>query len=268
MLMNLNISVSRGLPGVGRLAAGTVSVLFFGLCFALGAARADAQAATPVATVSPAPGPSPEGRINLEATARKRLPNTVANVVLGIQVEGRTSEAVSGSLADRSRTLLDFLRQQGVERLRTEDLNYQPQIESVRNGPDRIVGYSGSASVSFRTTPDKLGTVLSGSLEHGANTVSQTQFSPQESEIDAARQELAIEATKTALRRVDALAEATGLRTVRIEEINVASEDNVVPMPFAAGKTVAMPARAVETASGEQEISVRVSVQVGVAKRE
>ncbi len=105
--------------------------------------------------------PTPEGKINLEATARKRLPNTVANVVLGIQVEGRTGDAVSGSLADRSHTLLDFLRQQGVERLRTEDVSYQPQIESGRNGaPDRIVGYTGSASISFRTTPDKLGDAL------------------------------------------------------------------------------------------------------------
>jgi hypothetical protein len=50
-----------------------------------------------------------------------------------------------------------------------------------RNGPDRIVGYTGTASVSFRTTPDNLGTVLGGSLESEANTISQTQFTPTES---------------------------------------------------------------------------------------
>ena len=60
------------------------------------------------------------------------------------------------------------------------------RLSLARNGaPDRIVGYTGSASISFRTTPDKLGTLLSGSLEHGANTINQTQFSPLESEVDA-----------------------------------------------------------------------------------
>jgi uncharacterized protein len=242
----------------------TVLILVVGVGLVVLGARADSASPSPV-EAKPVANPTPEGKINLEATARKRLPNTVANVVLGIQVEGRTGDAVSGALADRSHQLLDFLRQQGVERLRTEDLNYQPQVESGRNGaPDRIVGYKASESVSFRTTPDKLGTLLSASLEHGANTISQTEFSPLESEVDAARQDLAIEATKTALARADALAQATGLRVVRIEQINVGSEENVVPLAF--GKVMAARAPAMETASGEQEVSVRVSVQVGVAR--
>ncbi len=161
--------------------------------------------------------------------------------------EGRTADAVSSALAQKSQTLLDYLRQQVTERLRTEDVAFQPQVESVR-GTDRIVGYSGSANVSFRITPDKLGTVLAGSLEHGANTVSQTQFSPLESEVEAARGELELEGTKTALARAHAIAEAVGLRVVRVEQITVAAEENVVPMGgFAVGKAeAAAPARAIE----------------------
>ncbi len=224
----------------------------FGLTLALGLARAESPTPTPMA--SPAtPNPTPEGRVSLEGVARKRLPNTVADVVLGIQVEGRTADAVSNGLAQRSQTLLEYLRQQAVERLRTENVNFQPQVESVRNGPDRIVGYTGSANVSFR-----------GSLEHGANTISQTSFSPLESEIDNARRELAIEATKAALARADAVAEAAGVRVVRVEAINVAAEETVVPMGFAKAEAP-MPARVatIETATGEQEVAVRVSVQVG-----
>jgi uncharacterized protein len=248
-----------------RFCLRAVLVVAVGVGLAASEARGDSASPSP-AEAKPVGNPTPEGQINLEATARKRLSNTVVDVVLAIQVDGKTGDAVAGALAGRSRTLLDFLRQQGVERLRTEDLNYQPQVESGRNGgPDRIVGYTGSESVSFRTAPDKLGTLLSASLDHGANTISQTQFSPLESEIDAARQDLAIEATKTALARADALAQATGLRVVRIEQINVGSEENVAPLTYA--KAMA-PARAagVETSSGEQEVSVRVSVQVGVAR--
>ena len=124
------------------------------------------------------------------------------------RLEGRTADAVSSALDQRSHTLLDYLRQQGAERLRTENVEFQPQVESVWGTSDRIVGYSGSANVSFRVTPEKLGIVLTGSLEHGANTVSQTQFSPLETEVEAARRELELEGTKTALARADAIAEA------------------------------------------------------------
>jgi uncharacterized protein YggE len=258
------------MPRVQRGVWRTFFVLVFGLGLVLGAARADSVSPSPSpAGTAPADNPKPEGKINLEATARKRLPNTVADVTLGIQVEGRTGDAVSKSLAERSQTLLDYLRQQGVERLRTEDVNFQPQTESVRNGPDRIVGYTGTAGVSFRTTPDKLGTVLAGSLEHGANTISQTQFTPTESEIDTARLELTIEATKTALARADAIAQATGLRVVRVEAINVGSEEAVIPrpVPMARMEAAAAPAPPIQTATGEQEVAMRVSVQVGIAKR-
>ena len=242
--------------------------MVFGLGVVVGAAGAEVVSPSPSAAGSAVASPSPEGKINLEATARKRLPNTAADVVLGIQVDGRNGDAVSSALAQKSQTLVDYLRKQGVERLRTESVNFQPQVESPQNGPDRIVGYTGTANVSFRTTAEKLGTVLGGSLENGANTVNQTQFTPSESEIDAARLELGIEATRTALARADAIAEAAGLRVVRIEAVNVSGEENVVPMPFAAKVEGGMRAsRAIQTVSGEQEVGVRVSVQVGVSKR-
>jgi uncharacterized protein len=266
--MNLINRFSLRAPTV-RLGVGRAfSVLVFGLGLVVGPARAESVFPSPSPGESAAPNPSPEGKINLEATARKRLPNTAADVVLGIQVEGRNGDAVSSSLAQKSQTLVDYLRKQGVERLRTEDVNFQPQVESPPNQPDKIVGYTGTANVSFRTTADKLGTVLSGSLENGANTVTQTQFTPSESEIDAARRDLAIEATNRALARADAIADAAGLRVVKVEAINVAGEENVVPMPFAAKVEGGMrAARAVQTVSGEQEVAVRVSVQVGVSRR-
>ena len=67
----------------------------------------------------------------------------------------------------------------------------------------------------------------------------------------------------------DAVAEAAGLRVLRVETINVAGEENVVPLQFAAKVEggVRAAARPVQTVSGEQEVSVRVSVQVGVSKR-
>jgi uncharacterized protein len=262
----LAMSLNHLFPTTWRVRLGWRSALLSAWVLLIGPAVILAESASSTSG-SPANTPVAEGKISLEATTRKRLPNTVADVVLAIQVEGRTVDAVSSQLSQRSHTLLDFLRQQEVERLRTEDLAYEPETEPVRGGPDKIVGYNGHASVSFRTTPEKLGALLTGALENGANTVSQTVFSPKETEIDAARQDLAIEATKTALARADAIAQAVGQRVVRVQNINVASEGGILPLQFRAAKAaLPSPASSVETAPGEQEISVRVSVEVGIVK--
>jgi uncharacterized protein len=240
--------------------------LFVSLPFLLlvpGFVLADSPSPTPAAT------PAPEGKISLDATAHRRVPNTVADVTLAIQLDGRTADAVSTLLAQRSQTLLDFLREQGVERLRTENVSFAPQIQSVHGGPDRVVGFTGQVFVSFRTTPDKLGALLRGGLEHGANSVSQTEFTPLESEIDTARRDLAIEAMKNALARADAIAQAAGQRVIRIENINVEPEEEVRPTPFAASKemTLSSPPTPIATAAGEHDISVRVSVQVVIERK-
>jgi uncharacterized protein len=225
---------------------------------------------SPGGTETPASGTPKqptEGSINLDATAHKRLPNSVADVTLAIQLDGKTADSVSSSLAQRSQTLLDFLRQQGVERLQTREISFEPQTEPVRGAPDRVIGFTGQAFVSFRTTPDKLGMLLSESLEHGANTISQTEFTVAENEIDAARRELSIEATKSALDRANTIAESVGERVVRIVNINVASEQTVGPVPFRAAKATDLSSPPpIATAAGERDISVRVSVQVAIER--
>jgi len=225
----------------------------------------------PAQTAAPAqervtPQPTPEGIVVTGATARKRVPNTVADVVVGIEATGRDVASVSQPLEQRSQSLLEFLRQQGAERLRTEDVSVEPQTE---DGRARIVGYSGHLSVSFRTTPQQLPVLLGGSLEHGANTIIQTVFVPRESETDATRQELAVEATKMALTQAEAVAKAANLRVTAIREINVAPEGGVVPLVRNAqsgqGPAVATAMnRTIATAAGEQELAVRVTVRAAI----
>ena len=142
----------------------------------------------------------------------------------------------------------------------------EPQTEAQPNGRARIVGYSGHLSVSFRTTPQQLPVLLAGSLEHGANTIIQTMFVPRESEIDATRQELAVEATKMALAQAEAVAKAANVRVTAIREINVAPEGGVVPLvrQSAQGPAATAMNRTIATEAGEQELSVRVTVRTAI----
>jgi uncharacterized protein len=263
--MNSEHRLSPMLPNAWRSRWKTLVVALPFVLLIPGFALADAPSPTPVITPQQEVA---EGKISVDATAHKRVPNTVADVTLAIQLDGRTVDAVSDLLAQRSQTLLDFLRQQSVERLRTEGVTFAPQTEPVRDAPDRVVGFIGQAFVSFRTTPEKLGALLSGSFEHGANTVSQTNFVPLESEIDAARRDLAIEATKSALDRADAIAQSVGEHVTRIESIDVGSEEGLRPTPFAAAKAMSLSSAPtpIAVAAGEQDISVRVAVQVAISR--
>jgi uncharacterized protein YggE len=192
------------------------------------------------------------------------VPNTVADVVVGIEATGRDVASVSQPLEQHSQALLEFLRQQGAERLRTEEVSVEPQTETQPNGRNRIAGYSGHLSISFRTSPQQLPALLGGSLEHGANTIIQTVFTPRESEIDAARQELAVEATKMALAQAEAVAKAADTRVVGIREINVAPEGEVVPRAEKVQAASAGLNRTIATTAGEQELAVRVVVRAAI----
>ena len=208
------------------------------------------------------------GLVSTNATAHRRIPNTVADVSVGIQTQGADAASVSRDLAQRSQTLLDWLRGQGAERLATDQISFQPQTHEEKNGQQKIVGYTGSTTVSFRTTPEKVGAILSGVLDHGANTIQQTSYAPKEEDEDKVRKELAQEATRTAVAQGEAVANAAGTHVIGVREVNVEPSGGIMrPMPMmrmsmgAATKEIPMAGEA-----GDQDISVTVSVKLTVSR--
>jgi uncharacterized protein YggE len=206
------------------------------------------------------------GIVSTTATAHRRVPNTVVDVSVGIQTQGQDAASVSRDLAQRSQVLLGWLRSQGAERLATEQVSFQPQTHEEKNGQQKIVGYTGSTMVSFRTTPAKVGDILSGVLEHGANTIQQTSYSPTEEEEDKVRKELAQEATKSAMQQAEAVAAAANTRVIGVREVNVQPNNLVRPLPMMrAQMEAAKAAPSIGTEAGDQDISVNVSVRLTVS---
>ena len=208
------------------------------------------------------------GIVSASAAAHRRIPNTVADISVGIQTQGTDVKTVSRDLAERSQSLLDWLRGQGAERLATDQISFQPQTHEEKNGQQKIVGYTGSTTVSFRTTPDKAGAILSGVLDHGANTIQQTTYSPSEEEQDKVRKELAQEATKTAVAQAEAVATAAGTHVIGVREVSVEPNGIIRPMPMMRMAAVngAMAAPPIAAEAGEQDISVNVAVRLTVSR--
>lgn len=217
-----------------------------------------AQAADPCAT-APATCAT---LITTRATSQTRIANTAVDVSVAVNAAGKDMPDVQRALATQSNGLLAYLRGQKVDRQITSNINFAPDTRSQKNGPEKTVGYNGSEEVSFRTTPEKAPDILAGVLTNGANEIQSTTFTPTEQEIADARKKLSEDATKTAVAQADAIARAAGMHVVAVRDINV---DNgmVQPMPRArvmAFANVAAPAVPMQTASGDQQISVSVNI--------
>ena len=201
------------------------------------------------------------GVIVASAEARRRLPATVSDAVVTIEVHGRDLRGTAASLAQRSGTLLGYLRAQGAERLRTEATGFEPELQELRGQPDRIKGYSGRTSISFRTVPDRLPVLLSGSLENGATGIVQSGSLPREEETEAARQELAAEATRTALLRARAVAVAAEARVAGVQRIELDPAYGTASFMAEAGAPMMRapaPVPPMASAAGDAELVVRV----------
>jgi uncharacterized protein YggE len=205
------------------------------------------------------------GTVSTGASAHRRIPNTVADISVSIQTPGTDVGGVSRDLATRSQALMGWLRDQGAERLATRQISFEPQTHEEKNGQEKIVGYTGTMTVSFRTTAAKSGAILSGALEHGANTIEQTSYSPTEEEEDRTRQALAEEATRTALAQAEAVAAAANTRVVGVRSISV-ERSSGRPMPMMSMKAMSGAAPAMETAAGDQDVDVHVDVQLLVLR--
>ena len=208
------------------------------------------------------------GTVSTSAEARTRLPNTVADVTVAIETTGKDVASVTKALGERSQQLTGYLRQQGCERLRTGQVSVETQDHTAKTGVQSIVGYTGTVSLSFRVTQEKLGDVITGALTHGANRVDQTSLTARETEIDAARRQLVIEATKKAVAEAEAVAGAAGAYSVGVKSVNVGG-GGYQPRPMPRMRAMKMEAAApaqVEIAAGDQEINVSVSVMLTVSR--
>jgi len=201
--------------------------------------------------------------INTRASASRRLPNSVVDVAVGITASDKAIAGAQRQLAERTANLLGYLRAQHVERLITNSVNVSPQSQSEKNGPDRIVGYSASTSISFRTGPAAVTEILSGMLSNGADTIGSTSFTATEEQLRVARSELSAEAVRAAIAQANAIAKAAEMHVVAVKTINVQDQGTFHPGPTN-GRAMALiaPKQPIDTAAGEQEITVSVDVVV------
>ena len=177
------------------------------------------------------------------------------------------------ALAQNSKSMTDVIasvKDAGIEArdIETSQISLRPQYsypgQGSREAP-RLVGYEASNNLSIRVRSfDKLGSLLDSLVTSGANQIRGVELTI--AEPGPLRDQARSAAMKDAIRKAEILADAAGVRIVRL--FSAAEEVADAPRPVAMRMTADAAQRApVPVEAGEQEIRARVTAIFEIAPK-
>jgi len=192
----------------------------------------------------------------------ERIPTTLTNVSLGVEVQGKTASAVQQEAARRSSDVVTYLRSRQVERLETTGISLNP-IYSNDNNMQRLTGYSATNTVSFRLNTEQAGTVLDEAVKAGATRIDSVSFVASDSAIAQAQQQALQKATQDAQRQADAV--LGSLNLTRREVVNIQVNGASPPQPLLRQYAASAPSvarAATPVIGGDQQVEAAVTLQI------
>lgn len=130
--------------------------------------------------------------ITVSGRGVERIPTTLTNVRLGVEVQGKTAQGVQQEVARRSSTVVALLRSRKVEKLQTTNISLN-RIYS-NNNMQRLTRYSATNTVSFRLDTERVGTLLDEVVKAGATRIDDISFVASDNAIAAAQRQALQEA--------------------------------------------------------------------------
>lgn len=153
---------------------------------------------------------------------------TRAYVELGVEVQGRTAQAVQQKVAQRSEAVTKLLRDRQVENLRMTGICLQPQYSDDR-GQERLCGFKGEDAVTFVVQTEQLGTLLDASIALGATRISRIHFTAEDAILAEAHDKAHRAATMEAQSRAATVLESLKLSAEEIVSIQVGTARSFIP---------------------------------------
>lgn len=187
------------------------------------------------------------------------VPTRLAQVRLGVEVQGKTAADAQQDAARRSQAVVELLRSRNVDQLETTGIRLNPLYS--RQGDRRVItGYSASNLVSFRLPTEDAGALLDNAVNAGATRIDGISFVATDAAIAAARQQAIRAATDDALTQADTVLDSLNLSRQEIVTIQV-NAATPTPEPFLRSEVAGLD-RATPVIGGEQQISASVTLEV------
>lgn len=205
----------------------------------------------------------PVNTISVSAEGEIFVRPDVAEITLSIVRETDTAIEAQNQNAETTNKVVKFLKESGVEDkdIRTTNYSLNPIYDYLRDKGRVFKGYEARQNLEVKIRKlDEAGKILAGAAEHGANQVGGLSFTvDNEEEVKSQARKIAIDKAKE---KAKTLAEDLSVSLIRLVSFNESGGGWPVPMPlkFGLGGAVAESAIAPEIPSGENKITVNVTL--------
>ena len=193
----------------------------------------------------------------------ERIPATLAQISLGVEVQGETAAEVQQEVAQRTNAVVEFLRDRNVERLQTQGINLQPRY-NYDDDQRRLIGYVGTNTVSFRIGTDEAGALLDRAVQAGATRIDSVSFTATEAAIAEAEKEALRKATLEAQEQANTVLGTLNFSSQEIIGIQINGANRPQPQVIQRERMRSLSAADASTPviGGQQAITGSVTLQI------
>jgi uncharacterized protein len=233
------------------------------------------SAVASLAMARPAPGSPPHPRpATIEVTGQARVSAAPDRVYIdiGVTTQARRSEAAATQNATRLAAVIAAVKRAAGAgaQLTTVQYSISPQYRYPPHGAPSIVEYTASNVVQVRLDDlRKIAAVLDTATQEGSNNVQDIRFALRDEQVP--RTEALRKAAQSARQDAQALADALGLRIVRVLAVTEQSPEMVAPPVYMQAQRLSLaaaaPATPVEAGTLAISATVTLTVEVAPAKR-
>lgn len=187
---------------------------------------------------------------------------TLAQVRLGVEVQGKTAEEVQQEAARRSSLVVEYLKSRNVDKLETTGIGLNP-IYNYQNNEQKVIGYSASNTVSFRVESKDAGAIMDRAVKVGATRIDGINFIAPESSISSAQQSAIKKATQDAQNQASAVFSSLNLQQKDIVNIQIDGASAPPPVYYRAEAMMAKTnAATTPVEAAEQQVQASVTLQI------
>lgn len=192
----------------------------------------------------------------------ERIPTTIAQVELGVEVQGDNAATVQQEVAKRTSAVVQLLQNRNVQRLQTTGIRLQPNYD-YSNNQRRLIGYVGVNTVSFRFPIEQVGVLLDDVVKVGATRIDNISLTAAEQAITQAQRQALQQATADAQQQAQVVLKSLNLTSKEIVSIQINGANVPQPKVFQA-EQMAVRANDVSTPviGGEQTVRASVTLQI------
>jgi uncharacterized protein len=203
--------------------------------------------------------------ITVTGNGMERIMTTLAQVRLGVEIQGKTAIEVQQEVAQRSSAVVNLLRSKKVEQLQTAGVLLNPTYGQVdeKSGQVILTGYIGTNTVSFRVPLEQVGSLLDETVKAGASRVDEVSFTATPEAIFTAKKEALRQASINAQDRANVVLDTLNLKSQEIVKIEVDDARVSQPNPLENQQfSVADSKMSTPIIGGEQTVQASVSLQI------